>query len=250
MKGSESIFAASSSAGRRTFFAKVAKRSRTSRRKPPRTQISPTARQPNPNVSSNSEHAIASASSLQRSTRHCVDSKMALTDFVKKLASPSRSSDSTLVRSPHCPSKRRNATSGANAFIATISRHDTAGARLRPYLSQPLRPTRRIVLERHQDIEQLLAVARILHVCNVALTAICDSGLGDLRKVDGIVAGDVFGAYHAGNLQVAQFAVHTHLLMSTDDEIAIRHHLGDESSQRQIDRFRAIDGTRALLRAG
>src|SRR5947209_9936312 len=49
----------------------------------------------------------------------------------------------------------------------------------------------RYLLERQQHIEHLLPIARLLHVGELAAAAIGDARLGDLGRVDRVVALDV-----------------------------------------------------------
>ena len=59
--------------------------------------------------------------------------------------------------------------------------------------------------ERQQHVHHLLAIARLLHVGDLAVAAIGDAGLRDLRGIDGVVALDVFRADDAGDDQFANF---------------------------------------------
>ena len=109
-------------------------------------------------------------------------------------------------------------------------------------------------LEGQEHVENLLAVARLLHVGDLAASAIGDAGLRDLRGVDGVVALDIFGAHDAGHDQFADFIVDADLLLALDHEIAVRQHLGDDggdamfsyggSYQLDQDRFTATLTTR------
>ena len=83
--------------------------------------------------------------------------------------------------------------------------------------------------------------ARLLHVGDLALAAIGKPRFGHLGEIDGVVLGDVLGAHHAGDLQVAHFGVHLHLLMPADDEIAVGQDLRHQGGEREVDRFRTVD---------
>src|SRR6185437_2080003 len=95
-------------------------------------------------------------------------------------------------RSQPCRSKRRNATSAASAFTATIEnevrRLSAGGATLKRRTS-----------ERPYDIEELLPVAWLLHIRDLTAAAVRDSRFGNLRVANRIGVGNVFRPDHAGN---------------------------------------------------
>src|SRR4051794_24793544 len=90
-------------------------------------------------------------------------------------------------------------------------------------------------LERQDHVHELLAVARLLHVGDLAAAAISDAGLRDLAGVDGVVALDVFGPHDAGDDQLADFEIDANLLLAFDHQIAVgqdlRHHRSDAGLQ-------------------
>ena len=70
-------------------------------------------------------------------------------------------------------------------------------------------------LERQQHVEHLLAVARLLHVGDLAAAAVGDAGLGDLGERDGVVGVDVLGADDAGDYQFADLEIDALISIST-----------------------------------
>src|SRR5437868_5980967 len=72
--------------------------------------------------------------------------------------------------------------------------------------SEGLRATRRWsarLLEGQDGVCDLLAVARLLHIGDLAAAAVGDAGFGDLFGHDGVVRLDVLGPHDAGDDQVA-----------------------------------------------
>ena len=77
-------------------------------------------------------------------------------------------------------------------------------------------------------VGDLLAVARLLYVGDLAAAAVGHAGLGNLAERDGVVVADVLGADDAGDDEVADFEVDAHLLPALDHQIAVGQDLGDD----------------------
>src|SRR5450755_3233259 len=105
-------------------------------------------------------------------------------------------------------------------------------------------------LERQQHVHHLLAVARLLHVGDLAAAAIGDAGLRDLRGIDGVVALDVLRAHDAGDDQFANFEIDADLLLAFDHQIAVRQNLRDHRGDVGLQRFLAVDRALAVGRGG
>src|SRR5260221_2900911 len=70
--------------------------------------------------------------------------------------------------------------------------------------------------ERHQDVEQLGAVARLLDVVDLAAAAVRDAGLGDLVVADRVVGRDVLGPDDADQPELPETDIDQHLLMTVE----------------------------------
>src|ERR1700712_4284406 len=99
-------------------------------------------------------------------------------------------------------------------------------------------------LERQYHVHELLAVARLLHVGDLAAPAIGDAGLRDLAAVDSVVALDILRPHDAGDDQLADFEIDADLLFAFDHQIAVRqklrHHRGDAGLQILLALHRAL----------
>src|SRR6266851_9498169 len=102
------------------------------------------------------------------------------------------------VPSRRSPSRRRNATSAANASIGTTD----------PSFS-----------ERPDNIEELLTVARLLHVGDLAAATIGNPRLGNLGVLDGVGVGDVFRPHDTRDLKHAHLVVDANFLLTLDHQI-------------------------------
>ena len=102
--------------------------------------------------------------------------------------------------------------------------------------------------ERQEDVHHLLAVARLLHVRDLAAAAIGDAGLGDLRRIDRVVGLDVLGPDDAGDDQFADLEIDADLLLALDHEIAVRQNLRDDRRDIRDELLGAADRTGALAR--
>src|SRR4029078_2467610 len=94
--------------------------------------------------------------------------------------------------------------------------------------------------ERQHHIQRLLAITRLLHIGDLAAATVGDPRLGDLARVDGVVALDVLGADDAGDDQFSNLEVDADLLLALDDEIAVRQYLGDHGGDIGAQRFGAV----------
>src|SRR5216684_7974931 len=103
--------------------------------------------------------------------------------------------------------------------------------------------------ERHQNVEELLAVARLLNVHELAMTAIGHSCLGDLVERDGVDGADVLRPDDAGDLKVADLVVDPHLLVADDDEVAVGQDLRHQHGDMDVDLVGAGDLAGAVDRA-
>src|SRR3546814_12639035 len=72
------------------------------------------------------------------------------------------------------------------------------------------------VLEGEQDVEDLLAVARLLDVGDDAAATVGDAGLGDPVVGHRVGRRHVLGTNDAGDLQLPDFEVHPELLAAED----------------------------------
>jgi len=106
----------------------------------------------------------------------------------------------------------------------------------------------KLQLERQEHVEHLLAVARLLHVGELAAAAIGDAGFRDLAGIDGVVALDVLRAHDAGDDQFADFKIDADLLLAFDHEIAVGQHLRDHRGDVGLQCFLADDRTLAVAR--
>ena len=104
--------------------------------------------------------------------------------------------------------------------------------------------------ERQQHVHHLLAVARLLHVGDLAVAAIGDAGLRDLAGIDGVVALDVLRAHDAGDDQFAHFEIDADLLLAFDHQIAVRQQLGDDGGDVGGQAFLPLHRTLAVAGGG
>src|SRR5262249_16428176 len=101
-------------------------------------------------------------------------------------------------------------------------------------------------LEGQEHVHHLLAVARLLHVHDLAAAAIGDAGLRDLAGVDGVVALDVLGPDDTGDDQLAGLEIDADLLLAFDHQVAVRKHLGDDAGDVGLQRFLALHAALAI----
>src|SRR5579883_2417898 len=94
-----------------------------------------------------------------------------------------------------------------------------------------------VSLERQQHVHDLAAVTLLLEVTDLAVTAISDTGLRDLARIDGVVALDIFRPHDASDNQFALFVVDANLLPAFDHEIAVRKHLRDDGGDVGLQGF-------------
>ena len=102
-------------------------------------------------------------------------------------------------------------------------------------------------LEGQDGVGDLLAVARLLHVGDLAAAAVGDAGFGDLGRGDGVVGVDVLGPHDAGDDQVADLEVDAHFLAALDHQVAVGQHLGDDGGDLGLEAFRAVHRARAAV---
>src|SRR5262245_25133258 len=96
-----------------------------------------------------------------------------------------------------------------------------------------------VFLEGEQDVEDLLAVARLLQVADGAFAAVGDARFGDLVVRHFVERGDVLGPDHALDREIAHLEVDAHLLAALDHQVAVGHDLRDHRRHAQVDLFRA-----------
>jgi hypothetical protein len=82
--------------------------------------------------------------------------------------------------------------------------------------------------ERQQHVHHLLAVAGLLHIGDLAASAVGYAGLGDLAGCDGIVVLDVFWPHDASDDQFTHLEVDADFLLAFDHQIAIGQDLRDD----------------------
>ena len=97
------------------------------------------------------------------------------------------------------------------------------------------------MLEWQQHVHHLLPVAWLLHIGNLAATAIGDARLCDLAGVDGVVALDVLRPHDTRHDQFADFVIDTDFLLALDHQIAVGQHLRDHGGNIGLQRFLAVD---------
>jgi hypothetical protein len=67
-------------------------------------------------------------------------------------------------------------------------------------------------LERQEDIQDLVAVPRLLNIGDLAASAVTDAGFRNLLAGNRVVGGDVFRTDNAGYNQLSDFEVHPDFL--------------------------------------
>jgi hypothetical protein len=103
--------------------------------------------------------------------------------------------------------------------------------------------------ERHDDIEDLLAVARLLDVADLAASAVGNPGLGNFFIADRICRVDVFRPDHAGELKLADLEVDPDFLPALEHQVAVGQHVRYQGRHLERDRLLAVDLTGALVAA-
>src|SRR3569833_2325067 len=100
-------------------------------------------------------------------------------------------------------------------------------------------------LEGQDGVGDLLAVARLLNVGDLAAAAVGDARFGELLGRDGVVGLDVRRPHDALHEEVTNFVVHAHLLMALDHEVAVGQGLGDDDGDVGGELLVAVDRARA-----
>ncbi len=99
-------------------------------------------------------------------------------------------------------------------------------------------------------IDQLLAVAGLLHIGQLTASPVGDTRFGDLAVLDRVRVGDVLRADDAGDQQFAHLEVHPDFLATGDDQVAVGQAVHDQGRDLQVHGLLAIHGAYAVVRAG
>src|SRR5262245_27159893 len=200
---------------------------------------------------------------------------MAPTVIAKKQVSPSRCAGLRRAQLPRCRSKRRNGMSGANACTATTERDIWCcfvspgqgagqffrlsaqkkrglrpGSSRRPRRLRRLRsrdakrrgsPVRYAGLERQKYVEDLLAIAALLHIGYLAAASVRNTRLRDLVRVDRVVALDVFRSHNSCDDEFTNLKIDANFLLTLDHQVAVRQYLRHHAGDIRLQFFRPID---------
>src|SRR5262245_10184943 len=201
---------------------------------------------------------------------------MAPTVIAKKQASPSRCAGSKRGQLPRCRSKHRKGMSGANAYTATTELRylielflpgNVAGQIFRSCMRQKMRglrpgssrrprrlrrlrsrdakrrgsPVRYAGLERQKYVEDLLAIAALLHIGNLAAASVRNTRLRDLVRVDRVVALDVFRSHNSCDDEFTNLKIDANFLLTLDHQVAVRQYLRHHAGDIRLQFFRPID---------
>ena len=104
--------------------------------------------------------------------------------------------------------------------------------------------------EGQDDIQHLLTITWLLHICELSTPAVGDASLGDLGVGDGVAGGDILRPHDTGYHQFSNFKINSDFLVPPDDQISVRQDLGDNSGNRHGDTFRALNLANARAFAG
>jgi len=91
------------------------------------------------------------------------------------------------------------------------------------------------LLEREDDVVDLLAVSRLLDIGDLAPAAIGDPRLGDLVVADRVCGTDVLGPDDAAYFEIADLEIHPDLLPAGDHHIAVGQELRDDGGDLEFD---------------
>ena len=106
------------------------------------------------------------------------------------------------------------------------------------------------LLEREDNVDNLLPVPRLLNVADVTTAAICDAGFSYFLERDGVAVRDVLRANDASDLKLANFEVDARFLTPVNDEVAVRQNLGHHGGQFYLDDFLTVDCACAVAARG
>ena len=103
-------------------------------------------------------------------------------------------------------------------------------------------------LERQEYVEDLLAIAALLHIGNLAAASVRDTRLRDLVGVDRVVALDILRSHNSSDDEFANLKVDANLLLTLDHQVAVRQYLRHHAGDVRFELFRAIDRALAIAR--
>ena len=107
-----------------------------------------------------------------------------------------------------------------------------------------LRPATR--LEWQDDVHDLLAIAWLLDIGELAAATICNARFGNFFRFNGVVRRDVFWPNDTGDENFTNLEIDTDLLTALDHEIAVWQNLKNNSRDGCCNGFRPINGSRSF----